>query len=262
MNDLFDLAKKTVIVTGGNGYLGTSICEGLAQYRATVIVASRNCDGCRALADHLSKQYHTEAIGMSVDICNTESVQNLFHLATDRYGKIDVLINNAFVPVQGCVECLDDEVWNRGLDGTASAVFRCIREVMPYMVENKQGKIINIASMYGVVAPDPATYGNDVRLNNPACYGAGKAAVIQLTKYVASYYGRYGIISNCISPGSFPNMDTQSNKDFIDKLSEKTILGRIGYPEDLKGITVFLSSDASNYITGQNIIVDGGVTVR
>lgn len=262
MNDLFDLAGKIVIVTGGSGHLGKSICEGLAQYGATVIITSRNGDACRALADRLSDLYHTGAVGMSVDITDTHSVQSLLRSANEQFGKIDVLINNAFVPVQGFMEEMDDEIWNRGLNGTIGTVFRCIREVLPYMLERNQGKIINIASMYGIVAPDPATYDNDVWLNNPVCYGAGKAAIIQLTKYVASYYGGYGIISNCISPGSFPNESTQDNKDFIDKLSKKTMLGRIGHPDDLKGIVVFLASDASNYITGQNICVDGGVTAR
>jgi len=135
-----------------------------------------------------------------------------------------------------------------------------VREVLPYMLDKKKGKIIDIASMYGIIAPDPSTYGNDVRLNNPANYGAGKAAVIQFTKYIASYYGRQGIISNCISPGPFPNEGVQENKEFIKRLSEKTMLGRIGHPDDLKGAAVFLASDASDYITGQNICVDGGVT--
>jgi len=260
MNGLFDLTGKTAIVTGGNGYLGRSICEGLAEYGASLIIASRNGEGCRALAERLSDRYQTEAAGMSVDILDTASVRNLFRFALGQYGKIDVLINNAFAPVQGFPEDLNDELWNRGMDGTINAVFRCVREVLPYMLENKNGKIINIASMYGVVAPDPATYGGDVRLISPACYGAGKAAIIQLTKYIAGYYGRYGITSNCISPGSFPNADTQRNEDFICRLREKTMLGRIGYSDDLKGVAVFLASGASNYITGQNICVDGGVT--
>lgn len=262
MSGLFDLSGKIVIVTGGNGYLGRAMCEGLAQNAATLIIASRNEEECKALADRLSKQYQIEAVGIGVDILDADSIRCLFQSTAERYGKIDVLVNNAFVPVQGFLENITDEVWENGLDGTGSAVFKCIREVLPYMLERKSGKIINIASMYGVVAPDPATYDNDVRLNNPICYGAGKAAIIQLTRYIASYYGKYGITSNCISPGSFPHPKTQENVGFIEKLKDKTVLGRIGYPEDMKGIAVFLASDASNYITGQNICVDGGVTAR
>ncbi len=260
MADLFDLKGKTAVVTGGSGHLGRAMCEGLAQYGASVVVASRNEDACQKLSDELRAQYRIKTAGIGVDILDANSVRRLFTSVANRFGTIDVLVNNAYAAVQGFAEQLDDVLWQQGVDGTVGAVFRCIREVLPYMCRQKRGKIINIASMYGVVAPDPGTYDGDASLNNPVCYSAGKAAVIQLTKYIASYYGKDGITANCISPGAFPHTETQQNSAFINKLSGKTMLGRIGRPDELKGIAVFLASDSSSYITGQNICVDGGVT--
>ena len=176
MNDLFDLTGKTAVVTGGSGHLGRAMCEGLAQYGASVVVASRNEDACRRLAEELSVQYHITAAGIGVDILDTDRVRHLFASVANRFGTIDVLVNNAFVSVQGFVAQLDDALWREGIDGTVGAVFRCIREVLPYMQRQKRGKIINIASMYGMIAPDPAMYDGNVRLNNPACYGAGKSS--------------------------------------------------------------------------------------
>lgn len=260
MNSLFDLAGRTVAVLGGAGYLGRPVCEAFAQYGASLIIASRDTGHCRALAEELSGKYKIDALGEHVDILNTDSIRLLFRTACNHFGKIDVLVNNAYLSVPEPVERMTDELWNRGIEGTAGGVFRCIREVLPYMIEKKYGKIISIASMYGVMAPNPSVYDGNNKIGSPACYGAGKAAVIQITKYIAAYYGRQGILANCISPGSFPHTDVQKNLEFMRALGEKTMLGRIGRPEELMGTAVFLASDASSYITGQNICVDGGAT--
>jgi gluconate 5-dehydrogenase len=128
------------------------------------------------------------------------------------------------------------------------------------MEAKKQGVIINISSMYGIVSPDPRIYG-DSGYNNPPDYGAGKAGIIQFTKYAACHLAAKGIRVNAVSPGPFPGAEVQKNEAFITNLKNKVPLGRIGQPADLKGVVVFLASDASSYITGQNIIVDGGWTV-
>ena len=134
------------------------------------------------------------------------------------------------------------------------------RETLPFMIKQRQGSIINIASMYGVVSPNPEIYGTSGQ-NNPPFYGAAKAGIIQLTKYLACHYVKDGVRANCISPGPFPNLDTKMNKDFIENLSRKTPMNRVGQPAELQGIAVLLASDASSYINGQNIGVDGGWTV-
>lgn len=260
MNNLFDLTGRVAIIIGGAGYLGQSVCEGLAQYGAALIIASRDVGQCCSLADELSKKYKIDAVGMHVDILETDSIRSLFHTTADRFGKIDILVNNAYIPVSKPLEKMSDELWRKGIEGTVGGAFRCTREVLPYMTEKKYGKIISIASMYGVMAPNPAAYGGNSKIGSPACYGAGKAAVIQLTKYIAAYYGKRGIWANCISPGSFPHEDVQKNWDFMQALGEKTMLGRIGRPEELMGAVVFLASDASSYVTGQNLCIDGGAT--
>lgn len=260
MNGLFDLTGRTAVVIGGAGYLGQPICNALAQYGASLVVASRDTVRCRSLAEELSEKYKTGALGEHVDLLNTDSIRRLYRTAAARFGKIDILINNAYTPVAGSVEQTTDELWNRGMEGTAGGVFRCVREVLPYMLENKYGKIVSIASMYGVMAPNPAIYGGSEKIGSPVCYGPGKAAVIQLTRHIAAYYGRRGILANCISPGPFPHTDVQANREFMQALGEKTMLGRFGRPEELMGAVVFLASDASGYVTGQNLCVDGGAT--
>ena len=127
------------------------------------------------------------------------------------------------------------------------------------MIPRHSGVLINIASMYGIVSPDPGIYG-DSGFDSPANYGAGKAAIIQFTRYLACHYGRFGVRANTVSPGAFPSPEVQKNSLFMEKLCSKNPLGRIGKPEELKGVVIFLASQASAYVTGQNIPVDGGWT--
>ena len=152
------------------------------------------------------------------------------------------------------------EEFNYTLDGTLSAVFECIKLSLPYL--NEEASIVNVSSMYGVVAPDFDAYLDCPEYLNPPHYGAAKAGVIQLTKYYASYLGKRGLRVNAISPGPFPNYTIQENKGFMEELKERTLLDKYGLPEELAGIFVFLMSDAAKFITGQNFSVDGGWNVR
>ncbi|WP_069188296.1 SDR family oxidoreductase [Paenibacillus sp. GM2] len=256
---LFDLTNKTIIVTGATGHLGIAMCEGLASMGANIAVASRDLNKVNHLARKLSKKYGGDHQGFQLDISDAESVQKTITEIITIYKKADVLINNANFYSMGKVEDYSDDEWVKGIDGTINAVHRCTKAVLPHMLENGRGNIINIGSMYGVVSPNPEIYGSSGQ-NNPANYGAGKAAIIQFTKYLACHYGIRGIRANSVSPGPFPNPKVQENKEFINQLSQKTALGRIGHPDELKGVLVMLASDASSYITGQNICVDGGWT--
>ena len=157
------------------------------------------------------------------------------------------------------IENMDDEYWAKGIDGTVGYTFRTIREAIPYMKRSKGGSIINIGSLYAVGAPDPRTY-FDTPFSSTPNYGAGKAATVELTKFCAAYLAKYGIRANSVSPGSYPHINVQENLLFKKRLEEKTMLGRIGYPDDLVGVMIFLASAASKYITGVNIMVDGGQT--
>lgn len=257
--DLFNLQGKTIVVTGGTGHLGTAICNGLASFGANVMVASRNKEECIRLADDLNAKYSGEHRGLYMDILNTDSIHKTYEEILGIYGKIDVLINNANINSPGQLETFLDEDWEKGIDGTINSVFRTTRAVLPHMIAAGKGNIINIASMYGVVSPNPEIYGNSGQ-NNPANYGAGKAAIIQFTRYIACHYGLKGIRANAVSPGPFPNKEVQKDNAFIANLSKKTALGRIGHPDELRGIIILLASDGSSYLTGQNICIDGGWT--
>ncbi|WP_269432470.1 SDR family oxidoreductase [Gordoniibacillus kamchatkensis] len=154
---------------------------------------------------------------------------------------------------------MSDEDWFKGVDGALGTTFRCTREVIPYMEAAGGGSIVNFASMYGIVSPDPAIYG-DSGANNPANYGAGKAGVLQFTRYCAAHLASKRIRVNSITPGPFPNPAVQQNEPFLRELCRKTMAGRVGRAEDIVGPVLLLASDASAYMTGSNIVVDGGWT--
>lgn len=255
---LFDLTGKVVVITGGAGHLGESMCEGLAEFGANIIIASPDPKGSDGLVNRLVKKFNIEAFALKMDIAKPGNIKKAFEKASKKFSGIDILINNAYFGSSGRLEKITDKDWQKGIDGTINGVFRCTQLILPYF-ENA-GVIINIASMYGMVSPDPRVYGGDPKLENPPNYGSGKAAILQFTRYAACHLAPRGIRVNSISPGAFPNKLVQKNRRFVAKLKNKIPLGRIGTPNDLKGAVVFLASDASSYITGSNIVVDGGWT--
>lgn len=257
MSNLFDLSGKVVAVTGGYGYLGKAICEGLAEHKATVYVCGKDEDKFD-LAFPAGNMIHFN----KCDVADTTSIRASLAAIDAEHGRIDVLINNAFYCKGSDPLGITDEDWAYSIDGTINSAYRCIREAVPYLAKSPTGKIINVASMYGVVAPDFSLYEDAPASLNPPHYGIAKAGIIQLTKYFASYLGSRGILVNTVTPGPFPSPQVQLQEKFIRGLKERTVLGRIGQPDDLKGAFVFLASDASAFITGQNIVVDGGWTIK
>lgn len=256
----FDLTGKVILLTGGYGYLGKAAAESLVYHGGTVYVLGRTKSKfSHAFDEHpeKGKRLHFR----HCDVSETSSIKAAFKAVAEKEKGIDVLINNAFYLEGQDPLTMTDEEWAAGIDGTLSSVFRCIREGIPYIEKSESPRIINVSSMYGVVAPDFNVYENFREMLNPPHYGAAKAGVVQLSKYYASYLGKKGITVNTVTPGPYPPDSVQEKKRFIELLEEKTLLKRIGKPEDLAGSFVFLASDASGYITGQNIIVDGGWTV-
>ncbi len=253
MQNLFSLEGKNVVITGASGYLGSAIVAGLIAHGAQVAVS--DIQGGETLP--------AGAVFIYCNVAETESVRQLFKTAREKLGEIHVLINCASIgtgagPDQK-IETMTDEIWTKGVDGAVGTAFRCTREVIPYMEESGGGSIVNFASMYGIVSPNPAIYG-DSGANNPPNYGAGKAAVLQFTRYCAAHLAAKNIRVNSVAPGPFPQPKFQGNDDFVTELGRKTMLGRVGKAEEMVGPVLLLASDASSYMTGANITVDGGWT--
>lgn len=252
--DIFSLDGKVAVVTGGCGYLGREIVKGLVDFGATVYVVDYKISKDERISENINY--------IECNLDDTEDIKKALKESAGENGVIDVLITmaaNLGAGVLNDVEDMDDEYWKKGIDGTVGYTFRTIRETIPYMKKSESGSIINIGSLYAVGAPDPRTY-FDTPFSSTPNYGAGKAATVELTKFCAAYLAKYGIRVNSVSPGSFPHDNVQENILFKDRLEAKTMLGRIGYPDDLVGAMVFLASKASKYVTGVNLMVDGGQT--
>ena len=255
---LFDLNGQVVLLTGGYGHLGQAITAGLLAHGAQVVALGRDAEKFNAAFPERPDTLHFVAC----DVASTESVKAAFQQSHAQYGLPSVLINNAYYGQGQQPDALTDADFARSLDGSVGAAYRCLREALPYLRERGAGKIINVASMYGVVAPDFAVYDEYPQFLNPPHYGAGKAAMIQLTKYFASYLGPENIQVNCVSPGAFPSDKVREQEGFEGELRRRIPLERVGEPQDLAGAFVFLSSAASNFVTGHNLVVDGGWTIR
>ena len=254
----FKLNGKVAIVTGGCGWLGHAMVDALSEAGARVYVAGTS-------EDKFYRVYGAESAFtfLPIDILDSHSIKTAFEIVNKKEGRIDILVNDAASITCGGKkpEEIDDAMWLSTMEGVAGSVFKCIRDVVPYM-EKTGGSIVNIASMYGVVSPNLSMY-EDVCAPylNPVAYGAGKAAVVQMTKYFGAYLVGKGIRVNSISPGTFPSSKIQENKEFVRRLSKKNPAHRVGLPEDIKGTVLYLCSDASRYVIGQNIMVDGGWTL-
>ena len=258
----FNLDNKVILISGGYGFLGHAITLSLCHHGAKVYVLGRSEEKFKNTFATEDSINDSNINFLKCDISTTESIKHSFQSIDEKEGKIDVLINNAFYSRGQSPEQMSDDDWSYGIDGSLNSVFRAIREIIPYFKKNGSGKILNVSSMYGVVAPQFEVYDDYPEFLNPPHYGAAKAGVIQITKYYASYLGKHNINVNTITPGPFPSDKVKENKGFIKALAEKTCLGRVGLPEDLAGCFVFLASNAADYITGQNFVVDGGWTAK
>jgi NAD(P)-dependent dehydrogenase (short-subunit alcohol dehydrogenase family) len=258
LKELLSLQNKTVFITGGAGHLGTAMCEALAELGANIVIGSRDKEKSNSITKKLSEEFGVQASAVQLDITNPETIEEALLLIEKEHGGLDILINNAWSGKKNTFESISIDDWKYDIDVCLNGVFYTVKKAFPYLKKTK-GVIVNIASMYGHVAPDYKMYAGTDHANPPS-YGAAKAGVIQLTKYLASFLSPHGIRVNAISPGPFPFSDIVKNAEFMGALEAKTMLNRLGNPEDLKGAIALLSSDASSYMTGQNICVDGGWT--
>ena len=264
--ELFSLKEKIAIVTGALGLLGKNHCQALAEAGANVVVCDLDESECAKFAAKLPSL----SLGIYADIRNKKSVIDLKNKIISNYGKIDILVNNAAMndKFEDPSTALEDskfenypvEMFKKSLDVNVTGMFLCSQVLGSEMAKKQSGSIINIASTYGLVAPDQSIYKNDQgeqTFYKSAAYPVTKGAVISFTKFLAAYWGNKGVRVNSLSPGG-----VKDNQDefFVKNYSKKTPLGRMANPEDYKGALVFLASDASNYMTGANLIVDGGWT--
>jgi len=257
-NTMFNLIGKTIIITGATGYLGKAICNGFAKQGANIAVCSRSQANADDLALELNDTFGIKVMGYQLDLQEIGKIADVIGKIIEDFGGIHCLINNAYFGDNCSIKDVTLKSWEKGLDGSITSVVFMVEECVKYL-EETQGNIINIASMYGIVSPDPSIYINQAP--NPMSYGVGKAAIIHYTKYAAVHLADKNIRVNAVSPGPFPNKQIQKNKPFIQKLCEKVPLNRIGQPHDIIGALVFLASNEASYITGHNLIVDGGWTV-
>lgn len=258
LKDLQKLENKVALVVGGSGFLGQAICETLAELGSTVIIASRDEVKCKEVAALIQKKYKSKCYGMGLDILNIEEIKFTLDKIEKKFKRLDILINNAWSGNKNSFESISFEDWNYDINMCLNSVFSTIKLSFPLLKKTK-GLIINTSSMYGHVAPDYKIYDGN-KFANPPSYGAAKAGVIQLSKYLASFLSPHGIRVNSVSPGPFPFPETMKNKKFVKELCSRNMLNRVGKPDDLKGVYALLASDASKYITGQNFCVDGGWT--
>ena len=243
---------KTALITGASHGIGKAAARQLAQAGYRLFLNCRtSVESLTAYAKELTETYHVECTPVACDISDHAQVAAMFQQIEDSHDAIDVLINNAGISHIGLLQDMSIDEWNRVINTNLTSVFSCCKYAIPHMVAQKQGKIINISSVSGIL-------GNVGQAN----YAASKAGVIGLTKTMARELGSRGITVNAIAPGF---VDTEMTEVLSEEIRENAcrqiILGRFGKPEDIANVAVFLASDKADYITGQVISVDGGMNV-
>jgi NAD(P)-dependent dehydrogenase (short-subunit alcohol dehydrogenase family) len=258
---MFSLKGKVAIVTGGAGFYGKPICTALAEAGASVIVASRNEKNCSAFATTL-KRANLQAESMTLDLADEISIRHFTASVIENYGHVDILVNNA-VSREGFknLENITKKEWEQAQMINSTGTMLLTQAVIKTMVEQQSGNIINVGSIQGTVGPNFPVYGN-TGMTSPVNYTYDKWAMVGFTKWIANFYGKYNIRANCISPGGYgPGVEaTIGESEFVDNYKRLTPLQRFANDDDIKGPIVFLASEASAYITGHNLLVDGGWT--
>ncbi len=256
LKNLFDLTGKTAIVTGGRRGLGQMMAKGLNQYGANVVIVGRTDD-----FDETLSMLGLNSMAFTVDITKDEQVKSMVKKVEDKFGAVDILVNNAALSLPQDTFNMSQEEFGKVFDTNVVGMFLCCRAVFSSMKKRGGGKIINIASVYGIVGIDKSLYVDDLEKTfDLHSYTSSKGAVINLTKDLAVYWGRFGINVNAISPGMMVTKLQRKtfDKEVISKLEKRVPMKRVGAPSELIGAVVFLASDASNYVNGHNLVIDGG----
>ena len=267
----FDLSGKSAIVTGGAGLLGQEFCRTLAEAGAGVVVADLQAEGAESVATRLREE-GLQAVAVETDVTRPESTQAMANKALEAYGRLDILVNSAAIDpkfdpqgmakrgtVSGAFEDYPLEQWRQALDVNLTGLFLCCQAAVKSMLEQGSGSIINICSMYGLVGPDQRLYQRDgvQTAFKPVYYSVTKAGVVGLTNYLATYYAGKNIRVNALTPGGVYNGHDET---FLKAYSARAVMGRMARKDEMNGAILFLASEASSYMTGANLVVDGGWT--
>ncbi len=270
---LFDLSDRVSVVTGGAGLLGAEFCHTLVEAGSSVVIADINSEATQRLAATLNasqadQESKERALGVHTDVTNTASVQNMVDKTLEHFGRLDILVNSAVLDPKfdpqhsGHTNAFEEyplEAWNQALAVNLTGMFLCCQAAIQPMLVQGKGVIINLSSIYGLTGPDQRLYQREDHSPQykPIYYPVTKAGVIGLTRYLATYYAGKNIRANSLSPGGVYN---GHDDEFVAAYSARAVLGRMAYKDELNGALLFLASDASAYMTGANLVVDGGWT--
>jgi len=270
---LFDLHGRVAVVTGGAGLLGSEFCHALAQAGASVVIADANDIGGRALADSISSQ-DRQALAIETDVTHPASVSALVSATLDAFGRLDILVNSAALdpkfdpqqttataqrPGSGEFESFPLQAWNLALEVNLTGAFLCCQAAVVPMLKQGGGVIVNLSSIYGLAGPDQRLYQRPGQPSQykPVYYSVTKAGILGLTHYLATYFAGKNIRVNALSPGGVYN---GHDEDFVQSYAARAVMGRMAEKDEMNGALLFLVSDASAYMTGANLVVDGGWT--
>lgn len=257
VQQLFDLSGKRALVTGASGYLGAALARALAEAGAQVVVASRKLERAQAVAEALPTANGTTHKATRIDHLDEASLAPGFDRAVELAGGLDILVNNGHHPTSDDWTTVTGAEFNRQL-ANATAYFLLARLLRDHVVERgARGSIIMLGSMYGLVGSYPDAY-RDIGPASPVAYHTLKGGIIHLTRHLAVYWAADGVRVNCLSPGPFPAPSAPA--ELVERLCARSPMGRMGLPHELKGALVFLAGDAGSYMTGHNLVIDGGWT--
>ena len=266
--ELFNLKGQAAVITGGAGLLGAGFCRALAEAGAAVAIADLDASAASRLADELTRE-GLQAIAIETDVTLPASTSQMVQRAVSAFGRLDILVNSAALDPKfdlqhsgAHVNTFEDyplESWNQALNVNLTGIFLCCQAAVRPMLEQGRGVIINLCSTYGLVGPDQRIYQREGQPSQykPVSYSVSKAGVLGLTRYLATYYAGKNIRVNALTPGGVYN---QHEDEFVQAYSSRAVLGRMAQKNEMSGALLFLASEASSYMTGANLVVDGGWT--